>query len=77
MIIADFPGLLGEFREKRFTLLWRGGRFGAGVLSDAKLFGVSSELSEITLMFRDRELAVGESRKERSRFDAEMNKTTE
>jgi hypothetical protein len=46
-----------------------------GVLNDAKLFAVSSELSEITLMFRDRELAVGESKKERLRFDAKLRKT--
>jgi hypothetical protein len=32
LIVADFPALLAEFREKRFTLLWRGSRagFGAG-----------------------------------------------
>jgi hypothetical protein len=26
LIVGDFPALLGEFCQKRFTLLWRGGR---------------------------------------------------
>jgi hypothetical protein len=30
LIIADFPALFAEFREKRFTLLWRGSRNGFG-----------------------------------------------
>jgi hypothetical protein len=31
-IVPDFPELLGDFKQKRFTLLWRGSRdgFGAG-----------------------------------------------
>jgi hypothetical protein len=28
LIVADFPALFAEFRGKRFTLLWRGGRDG-------------------------------------------------
>jgi hypothetical protein len=43
--------------------------------SDEQLFGVSTELSEITLKFRDRELAAGESKKETQKFDAEMKET--
>jgi hypothetical protein len=30
VIVADFPALFAEFRGKRFTLLWRGGRNGFG-----------------------------------------------
>jgi hypothetical protein len=30
LIVADFPALFAEFREKRFTLLWRGSRDGFG-----------------------------------------------
>jgi hypothetical protein len=29
LVVADFSALLAEFCEKRFTLLWRGGRFDA------------------------------------------------
>jgi hypothetical protein len=30
LIVADFPALFAEFREKHFTLLWRGSRDGFG-----------------------------------------------
>jgi hypothetical protein len=30
LIVADFPALFAEFRNKRFTLLWRGSRDGFG-----------------------------------------------
>jgi hypothetical protein len=30
LIVADFPALFAEFREKRFSLLWRGSRDGFG-----------------------------------------------
>jgi hypothetical protein len=30
LVVTDFPARLAEFREKRFTLLWRDSRFGAG-----------------------------------------------
>jgi hypothetical protein len=30
VIVADFPDIFAEFRGKRFSLLWRGGRDGAG-----------------------------------------------
>jgi chromosome segregation ATPase len=45
--------------------------------AEAKLFEVSSQLSEITLKFHDQELAAGESEKERQRLDAEMKKRSE
>jgi hypothetical protein len=30
MIVLDYPDILAEFRRKRFSLLWRGGRDGFG-----------------------------------------------
>jgi hypothetical protein len=30
VIVSDFPEIFDEFREKRFSLLWRGGRDGFG-----------------------------------------------
>jgi hypothetical protein len=30
LIVSDFPEIFEEFREKKFTLLWRGGRDGFG-----------------------------------------------
>jgi hypothetical protein len=31
MIFPNFPEIFGEFREKRFGLVWRGSRDGFGV----------------------------------------------
>jgi hypothetical protein len=52
-IVADFPKLFEDFKQKRFTLLWRGSRDGFGGSANR---GLSSSLSnqKSRLTFIDR-----------------------